>query len=195
MYPDCKGGRRKMKKRGLQTSMAEVYSLCQQKVRWKELQLWSFCLMKSIPYVFTFINLGGKRHFSFIFFPFGQCFLKFFIFSWRTVALQCCASFWCTTEWISWRCTPIPSLPPHPSHRSSWVPSCAPWAIQHFALVLYFLHGTVYTSVLISQHVCMSILYVCLGIPALPWLISTNFPDSRYMHQHDIFLFLTDFTL
>ena len=94
-------------------------------------------------------------------------FLKklFFIFSWRTIALQCCASFWCTTKWISWRCTPIPSLPPHPSHRSSWVPSCAPWAIQHFALVLYFLHGRVYTSMLIPQFIPPSypllLLYSC----------------------------------
>ena len=73
--------------------------------------------------------------------------------------LQCCASFCCTTKWLSSMCTHTRSLldlplTPPPStpvghHRA---PSWAPWDIQELP-TSWFTHGRVYTSIPISQFI------------------------------------------
>ena len=57
--------------------------------------------------------------FSFLFFYIEDI----YFLNWRTTALQCWVSFYCTTMWISCKYAYIPSLsslPPLPSHPSRW---------------------------------------------------------------------------
>ena len=96
---------------------------------------------------------------------------------------------------------PIPPIQVTTEHRADLLV-----LYSRFPLAIYFIHGSVYMSIPISQFtlpplplcVHMSILYVCVSIPALK--ISSSLPfflDSTYMCQYTIFvfLFLTSFCM
>ena len=67
-----------------------------------------------------------------------MCFFVCLFFYWNFVALQCCLSFHCTSEWIS--CSP-----------ERWVEF--PMQYSRFSLVIYFIHSCVYVSIPISQFI------------------------------------------
>ena len=81
-----------------------------------------------------------------------------FIFNWKTIALQCCVSFWYTTTWVSRKRTYIPFLlnllpTPHPTslgHHTAlgW----APYVIQLPTSYL-FTHGNTCISMLLFHFV------------------------------------------
>ena len=102
------------------------------------------------------------------------CFLSF----WNMTVLQCCVHFCYTAKWIGYMYTYIPpswaSLLPlevvkEPGAELPVLCSCSPLAVC-------VTHGSVYMSMLLSQSVSpfpshgvyMSVLYVCVSIPALP---------------------------
>ena len=141
---------------------------------------------------------------------FGFCYwveLIFYtnFFNWRIIALQCCVAFCHTTMWISLKYTYIlsllslpftPSSNPSPSRAS---PSTAPCVIQ--VPTIYFTHGNVCISMLISQFVppssspcCVhkSILYVFVSSPALQIGSSLPFFKIPYICVNIWYMFFSD---
>ena len=89
----------------------------------------------------------------------------FCIFNWRIIALQCCKAVYglChVSPWISRKYTYVSSLfepPSHPISPLDVVPEHRvelPVLYSNFPLALYFTHGHVYVSVLLSQFVSPS---------------------------------------
>ena len=83
-------------------------------------------------------------------------FLKF-IFNWRIIASQWCVGFCCTTRWISYMSTYIPSLmrlppihPIPPASQSSQHPAGLPVLYSNLSLAIYLTHGSVYMLLLVS---------------------------------------------
>ena len=75
-------------------------------------------------------------------------------FCWSLVALQCCASFYCTAKWINYRFTYIPSFWisfPFRLPQEHWVEF--PALYNGFSLVIYFIHCSVYMTIPISQYI------------------------------------------
>ena len=103
----------------------------------------------------------GSRHtsLSFLFFFFYFLAILYsmwglFFFNWHIIALEYCVSFCCTAKWISHMYTYIPSLsdlprspPSHPIRSSQ---STELSSLCSFLLAIYFTHGSVYMSILIS---------------------------------------------
>ena len=136
-----------------------------------------------------------------------------YFFNWWKIALQYCVGFCCTTC-NSVIITYIPlSLPLHPPSPPPFYPSRVSHSARLGSLcytatslqTIYFAHGSVYMSMLLSQfvlssaspHVHKSVPYICISIPALQIGSSiTIFINYIYMHYYTIFfLFLTYFTV
>ena len=93
---------------------------------------------------------GGRENlFSLPGFKLGRwCFFCFVLFFWSIVALQCCVSFCCMANWISYAYTYIHSF-------LELLPIRSPQIIEHwvefpvlystFSLVTYFIHSSVCT--------------------------------------------------
>ena len=83
----------------------------------------------------------------------------YFFFNCRIIALQCCAGF-CSTTTNNHKYTYVPSPPTPPFHPTplghhralSWTPC----VIQQFLIAVYFTHGSVYISMLLSQFISPS---------------------------------------
>ena len=145
-------------------------------------------------------------------------FLKFFLKNyWNVVAVQHCVSFCCTTVWISYMYTYIPSLlslpptyPIHSSHHPTPLgqhrgPSWMPCAIQHLPTsYLFYTWQCICISVtapicpILSfppPHPVSPCLSLCLQLYSCP---ENQYRFSRfhiYALTHDIvFLLLTHFT-
>lgn len=117
------------------------------------------------------------RFVEFLFFP---TVLFIFTFYWNIIALRYCDSFYCTTKWITYMDTCIPSscaslpLPaPIPPLRVIAAPSWASCAAQQLPTVR-FTRDSVWTSVPLSQRIPLSpspsvstrlILHLCVSIP------------------------------
>ena len=121
--------------------------------------------------------------------------ILFSYFNWSIIALQYCVSFPCTVKWISYMYTYILSLSdvsptptPHPTHLSHHrAPHRALCVYSSFPQAIYFTHGSVHMSVLLSQFiplsppVCTWPLYVCVSIPALQIGSSVPFFQIPYI--------------
>ena len=102
-----------------------------------------------------------------------------FTFYWTIITLRCFVSFCCTMKWISCMYAYISSpidLRPTPvplGHHRAWAERLKLYS--SFSLAICFAHGSVYMSILISQLIpssppsCVhvSVLYICVSIPAL----------------------------
>ena len=97
------------------------------------------------------------------------CFFFSFIFiSWRLITLQYCSGFCHTLTWISHGFTYVPHPDPPPSSLSTpslWVfPVHQPWALVSCiqpGLVICFTLDSILVSMLFSQNIQKSVLYIC----------------------------------
>ena len=110
-------------------------------------------------------------------------FLKKF-FYWSIIALQRCVSFCCTMKWISYMYTDIPSLVALPSHSTHLVitehRAELPVLYSRFPLAIYFTHGSVFMSNLISQFIPSSPSPLCPHIHSLH-LRLYSCPENRFI--------------
>ena len=120
---------------------------------------------------------GGKKNVHrthpqsqlFFFFFTQLCEKQLFIFiSWRLITLQYCSGFCHTLTWIShgFTCVPHPDPPPASlSIPSLWVfPMHQPWALVSCiqpGLVICFTLDSILVSMLFSQNIQKSVLYIC----------------------------------
>ena len=83
--------------------------------------------------------------------------LKFILFNWRIIALQCCVAFCHTSTWISQRYTQVPSLlnllPTPPFQVAIEHQVDLPASYSKFPLSIYFTYGNVPVSKLLSQFI------------------------------------------
>ena len=84
---------------------------------------------------------------------FAVCVRFFFFFYWSIGTLQYCVNFCCTMKWISYLYTSIP--PSSNSAHSTRLHhhKAPPVLYNRFPLVIYFPHGSVYLSILLSRFV------------------------------------------
>ena len=80
-------------------------------------------------------------------------FLQLFIIYWRTIALQCCVGFCCTTVWIShnYTYTSLRTWASLPTTLPTFIPLGHHWTLfsllyGSFPLAIYLTHGSVYIS-------------------------------------------------
>ena len=127
-----------------------------------------------------------------------------FVFNWKIFALQRCAGFCHMSTWISHRYTYVPSLlnlpltshPIPPLYFVTEHPAELPASYSKLLLAIYFTHGSVHVSMLLSQFVSSTpFLAVSISLlsmsasPLLPYrfinlpcrFISAIFLDSIYM--------------
>ena len=101
---------------------------------------------------------------------FAVCVWVFF-FNWSIGTLQCCVNFCCTMKWISYLYTCIP-----PSSNSAH-PTCLhlhkapPVLYNRFPLAIYFPHGSVYLSILLSRFVAPSPSPLRPHVPSRCWCV------------------------
>ena len=117
-------------------------------------------------------------------------------FYWCIIALHCCFCY--ITQSESCRYVYLHPLPPEPPSHLSPHPTLSieaerrvrlPVLYSTFPLAIYFIHDRVYMSMLLSQFIppspssCvhMSILYICVSIPALKILSSV--PSFQIPHK------------
>ena len=108
-------------------------------------------------------------------------------FNWRITALQCCSGF-CYTTWISSTCTHSPSfldLPPSPIPHLQVIPEHQaefPGLYGSFPIPIYFTHGSIYISMLLSIYPPFSSPTVSTSMFSMS--VSVFTPCKRVHHYH-----------